>query len=141
MSGQSKPEQVSTVSPQPGGFLCLQGIKSRSSQRSGILLSNHKIGLRMLGDGAAPGGLRADDRVSAVALLPDGEAALPERGLRLHICPQCALPLLAGLPDGCNAAVLLDLRRERWDCPVRREHGQKVANAALRETSRCDPAH
>lgn len=135
MSGQSKPEQVSTVSPLPGGFLCLQGIKSRSSQRSGILLSNHKIGLRMLVDGAAPGGLRADDRMSAVALCPDGEAALPERGLRLHICPQCALPLLAGLPDGCNAAVVLG------HCPVRREPGQSAANAALRETSRCDPVH
>ena len=65
-----------------------------------ILLAHFKIRLGMLADRAELGRLRANDRMTAVAALPHGDAALFKDLHGLHILQQCAAALLVRLFDG-----------------------------------------
>ena len=74
--------------------------------RSIVLLANLKVGLGMGADGADLGGSRTDHDVTAVAALPDGDAALFEDLHSLYILQQRTVALLVGLLNGGNAAEL-----------------------------------
>ena len=65
-----------------------------------ILLAHFKIRPGMLADRAELGRLRANDRMTAVAALPHGDAALFKDLHGLHILQQCAIALLVRLFDG-----------------------------------------
>ena len=73
-----------------------------------VFLTNLKVSLSVLTNGAGVGSHSRDDQVTAVAALPHDHTGLFKDGLGLHILQQLAVALLMGLleaatPRNCSA--------------------------------------
>lgn len=72
-----------------------------------VLGPDLEVGLGMLADGADIRGCRADNNMSAVAALPDGDAALGKDLQGFHVVQELAAALLMHLLNGGHAPELL----------------------------------